>query len=181
MLEQAFGLSETGHWGDMIMGLYQGGLLMTLLYFTVIGFFIISGVAAERAPGAIQSIQCLPNTGSINQYAGLDANSTGSSNCFNDTNSTGLNFNTQQDSLSTALNAAFGLVPGANVLLQVATIVRFMILGWILILQIIIGTSSPLSILIFAIGVPLQLLQLYFLAQIIIQILAAIRGGAQPQ
>lgn len=162
------------------MGLYQGGLLMTLLYFTIIGMFFVTGILAQRDPGAIQSIKCLPNGGNINTYAGLDSNAIGAGNCFNDTNSTGVNINTEQNPLSTALNAAFGIIPGANVLLQVATLVQFMLLGWILILQIILGTG-PLSIFVFLIGVPLQLLQLYFLTQIVIQILAAIRGGLQPQ
>lgn len=153
---------------------------MTLLYVTIIAFFFSTGILAERNPGAIQSIQCIPNSGTITQYGGLDRNALGTGNCFVDNNSTGVNINTQQDPLSTSLNAAFSLVPGANVLSQISTLVRFIILGWVLILEIIIGSSGPLSVFIFLIGVPLQLLQLYFLAQIVIQILAAIRGSIQP-
>ena len=159
------------------MGIYTGGLLLTALYITVIAFFFIGGVLAERNPGAIGAIQCIPNSGNINQYGGLDENATGTGNCFPDVNSSGVNINTQQDSLSTALNAAFGLVPGANVLVEVATLVQFLIFGWVL---IILGTG-PLQVFIYLIGVPLQIFQLYFLVQIIIQILAAIRGGLQPQ
>lgn len=154
---------------------------MTLLYVTVIAFFFTTGILAQRNPEGIEAIKCIPNNGNINQYAGLDQNASGTANCFNDINSSGVNINTQQDPLSTALNAAFGLVPGANVLNQIATMVRFLILGWILILEIILGSHGPLSVFIYLIGVPLQLLQLYFLAQIVIQILAAIRGSLQPQ
>lgn len=161
------------------MGLYEGGLLMTLLFITIVAFFSVTGVLAERNPSAINSISCIPNDKNISQYGGLPSGTIGTSNCQTDTNASNTNISSTQNDNSDVTSGVLSLV-GLGSLTQVPRLLGLMIGGWVIILEIILG-GGPLSFLIFLIGVPLQILQIYFLVQVILQIVGALRGVAQPR
>lgn len=149
---------------------------MTLVFFLTIGFFFVFGVVPSNSQ-ALTYLKCVPNNGNSEQFIGLDNNTTG--NCVSTNNNSTTNVTTEQANNQNPLSTLSALVTGVDVPQALASITIYLSVfakGWIYILDVIFG-GGPLGIFVWLIGLPLQLLQLYFIFQFGINIFGIFRGA----
>lgn len=153
------------------MGWFEGGLFMTMVYFTILIFFIGSGIAGQVNPILSEKIQCVPNEGNIGQYGGLDSNQMGA-NC-GDLNSSDLSIYTTYAERP-GIASFLGDFP--NAIKKVILYFTIFASGWVTIMEVIFG-AGPLAFLIWPIGGILQVFQLLFLVDLGNKLIAIFRGG----
>lgn len=161
------------------MGWFEGGMFMTMIYFTVLLFFIMSGVASQINPALANKVQCLPNQGNIGQYGDLNSSQIGV-DCV-DTNSSSVNVSTSFNERPGVLSFLSQSIVGFDFPGAISSVIQFLAIfavGWVVILEVILGTAGGFSFLILPIGGILQIFQLLFFVDIGNKLIAIFRGGS---
>lgn len=160
-----------------MMGLQEGGLLLIVLYFSVLGLFAVTGDLSTHVPSASSAFNCMPDPANAKQYAGLGT----TANCVDINSDSSFNISTSATDRPNTATSILSFIPGGRsvqsaLVFVFGTLDLVLLKGWVAIIQAIIG-SSPISGLIYFFALIMQIITDLALIYFFFTLLAIISKG----